>query len=182
MIPFAPDGSAAGTSVTALAPPAGAPVTGNLTFSTPLEHFKIGNGWDTWSHGYKGDVYSTDQSDLLIDLPQGTRAFYLYIQPNTKFTFEFKAGSSATVALLDIDGNSGARYVGFYTDSPAYESLKWVYVLQNSGESDGFAVGEFGINGTVVPEPSTYLAGLLVLGLVGFEGWRSRRSQKQACN
>lgn len=184
MTPFAPDGSPVGflTSVTDVAPPAGALVTGNLTFTTSLAHHKIGSDWDTWSHSYKEDVYSTDQNDLMMLMPQDTRAFYFYVEPNRKYTFQFKADSSATVTLLDIDGNSGARYVGFYTDSPSTEALKWVYVLQTTGESDGFAVGEFGINGTVVPEPSTCLAGLLLLGLFGFEGWRTQRSQKRASN
>jgi hypothetical protein len=183
MVGFAPDPSPVGflTSVTQLVPPAGALVSGNLTFGAPLAHLRIGGveGWDTWSHGYAGDVYSTDESELMMFLPNATKAFYLYVEPNSKYTFEFKADSSATVATLDIDGSGGARYVGFYTDSPLTQSLEWIDVLQTTGESDGFAVGEFGIKGVVVPEPSTCLAGLLVCGMFCAQTWKNRNRQKQ---
>ncbi len=104
-------------------------------------------------------------------------AFYLYVEPNIRSVFEFKVDSMATVATLDIDGNAGASYVGFYSDDPMHP-LQFIYVDQTTMESDGFAVGEFGIN--VVPEPAA--CGLLcALGLVGFvasrrERWCSRSS------
>jgi len=165
MTAFPADPTSEGTMISSLAPPPSAPVTGNLTFSRPVEHDVVGSLWDTWSHGYKGDVYYTDANSLMMNLPDSTLAFYLYVEPNRKYTFEFKADSMATVTTLDIDGNAGARFVGFYTDDPT-DPLAWVYVRQTTMDSDGFAVGEFGIN--EVPEPSTCLAGILVLGVLGF--------------
>jgi hypothetical protein len=162
---FPSDPTPEGTLINELAPPPAAPVTGNLKFGFGLgavEHMKVGGFWDTWSHGYTGDVYFNEDSELLmIPLPVGTLAFSFYIQPNLKADFEFKVDSVATLATLTINGNSGASYAGFYTDDVT-DPLSWVYIRQTTQDSDGFAVGEFMING--IPEPGAW-AGLMALGL-----------------
>jgi hypothetical protein len=86
------------------------------------------------------------------------------VQPNLKAVFEFKTASGVTLATLDIDGDAGASYVGFYTDDEL-DPLQFVYVRQTTMDSDGFAVGEFMIN--CIPEPGAY-AWLAGLGLIGF--------------
>lgn len=165
---FPNDATPEGTMVTELTPPAAAPVTGNLHFTTPVEHMEVGGLWDTWSHGYTGDVYFNEDKDLMVfELPVGTLAFSMYIQPNLKDLFHFGIASGVTVAHLDIDGDGGAAYVGFYTDDPA-DPLTFVYVEQTTNDSDGFAVGEFMIN---VPEPGTW-AMCGALGLLGFAALR----------
>ena len=162
MIGFPADPSAEGTLTTSLIPPVSAPVTGNLVFSSALEHDIVGSMWDMWSHGYTGDVYYLPGDyDLLMTLPTGTMAFYLYVQPNIKATFEFTVDSSAAVTTFDVDGNGGAKYVGFYSDDPS-KPLHFVFVDQTTSETD-FAVGEFGIN---VPEPGAF-AWVTALGLAG---------------
>jgi hypothetical protein len=170
---FPADPTPEGTLTTELAPPPAAPVTGNLKFGfglTSVEHFKVGGLWDTWSHGYTGDVYFNADHDLLIiPLPVGTLAFSLYVQPNLKDDFEFRVDGATTVATLTINGDGGARYVGFYTDDVT-EPLEWIYIRQTTNDSDGFAVGEFMIN---VPEPGTW-AGLTALGLTVW-AWARRR-------
>jgi len=169
---FPADLSAEGTMVTQLTPPAAAPVIGDLYFTTAVEHLKAGSLWDTWSHGYTGDVYYNADFNLMIfQLPQGTMAFSLYIQPNLKDVFNFKAVSGVEVATLDIDGDGGASYVGFWSDDPL-KPLQFVYIEQTTDDSDGFAVGEFMIN---VPEPGAW--GLLAgLGLCGWAIIRRGRS------
>lgn len=159
MAAFPTDPSAEGTLVLQLSPPAAAPVVGNLTFTTPVEHFLAGSVWDTWSHGYTGDVYFNEDHDLLMGLPVGTQAFSLYVQPNLKDDFEFHVVSEATVTTLTINGNSGARYIGFFSDD-LLDPLQFVYVRQSTMDSDGFAVGEFMIN--AIPEPGL---AMLVSGL-----------------
>ncbi len=154
--------------VTTVAPPATAPVTGNLTFGVPVEHLMIGAFplWSTWSHGYVGDVYSTEGFELMMTLPANTMAFYLYVEPNLKFDFEFRIDSEATTTTFSIDGLGGAHGVGFYTDDPT-DSLSFVYVKNTDMSADGFAVGEFGINSVAVPEAAAFgtVLGTLALGL-----------------
>jgi hypothetical protein len=154
-------------------PPASSPVTGSLLADAELTHLRIGDGWDTWSHGYSGDVYWLDEdlfgNELTLTLPTDTKAFYLYLEPNFFGTYEFVVSSGLAVETLAIDGIGGAQGVGFYTDVPA-DSLASIVVRRAGGFSDGFAVGEFGINGIKgVPEggvPRT-LFGFLLLGLFG---------------
>lgn len=168
---FPADPTAEGTMTTQLTPPAAAPVTGNLNFTSAVEHMKAGSVWDTWSHGYTGDVYFNADHDLMIfQLPVGTLAFSLYVQPNLKDDFQFGVVSGVTVTLLNINGNGGARYVGFYTDD-LLDPLTFAYVQQTTNDSDGFAVGEFMIN--AIPEPGAW-AGLTALGLGGW-AWPRRR-------
>jgi hypothetical protein len=173
---FPADPSPEGTLVSGLTPPAASPVVGDLQFTTGVEHLLVGSWWDTWSHPYAaGDVYYNGDHDLLLLLPDGALAFYLYVQPNIKATFEFALDSGATVATLDVNGDSGASYVGFWTDDP-FDPLSYVYVRQTTMDSDGFAVGEFGIN--VIPEPGS-TAALASFGLLGLAVWRMARHQRR---
>ena len=165
MVPFSADPTAEGTMITSLTPPAGAAVTGDLTFSAAVEHDMVGSWWSTWSHGYTGDAYYNDGYKLNLSLPDGTLAFYLYIEPNLKADFEFDVTTESAVATsITINGNAGAKYVGVYSDDPM-DSVTFVFVKNAAEDADGFAVGEFGING-VVPEPTTWsLVGGVGLGL-----------------
>ena len=176
MVSFPADPSPDGTTVFSVTPPASAAVTGNLVFTSGLEHDKVGGAWwDTWSHGYQGDVYQQYGNDALLLLPGGTTAFYLYVEPNLKAPvgFEFKLDSSATTVTLNVQGDSGASYIGFYSDDPT-DPLQYVYIRQTTDNSDGFAVGEFGIS-AAVPEPQTW--GLLAgLGLLGFAAYRRAKT------
>lgn len=148
MAAFMDDPSPEGTLLTELSPPPGFPGSGNLVFDRELEHFKVGSTWDTWSHGYTGSVYYDAYSELEMTLPLGTLAFSLYIEPNLKDLFAFKVASGVEEVTLSINGDAGARYVGFYTDNPA-EVLETIWVYQTTEDADGFAVGEFMISATV---------------------------------
>jgi hypothetical protein len=169
---FPADSSLEGSLISSLTPPATFPGSGDLLFTTDVEHMVAGSAWDTWSHGYSGDVYFNEDDDLLMLLPDDTLSFYLYIQPNLKSTFEFGVNSGVTFTFLDIDGDGGASYVGFYTDD-TLNPMQWIYVRQTTENSDGFAVGEFGINvGGGGPQPtpdagpSAMLFGGIVAGLL----------------
>lgn len=176
MAAFPADLSAEGTATSFLTPPPIFPGWGDLQFSTPVTHSLIGTGWGTWSHGYAGSVYFTGDSDLQLELPDGTLAFYLYLEPNMMATYEFTVESSSTSGSMSttllIDGAGGAKYVGFYTDDPL-SPLQYVDIVQTTATSDGFAVGEFGIN-TTVPEPGACVA-FAALGLLGFAAVRRSR-------
>src|SRR6185503_6354796 len=55
----------------------------STTLIAPHSLRAIGSGWATWSHGYTGNVYYTNgatQSGGFVTA--GTKAFYLYAEPN----------------------------------------------------------------------------------------------------
>jgi hypothetical protein len=116
---------------------------GSLGFPETLDHQLVGEGWATWSNGYQGDVYiSGDANKATVDLPAGTRAFYLYAEPNLFADFTVTATSSegTTSGPVTVYGDSGARYFGFYTTGS--KTLSRITV----GAEDRVAVGEFGIS------------------------------------
>jgi hypothetical protein len=141
-----------------------------------MDHFLVGAGWSTWSHGYAGDVYYTQgRLSTTMTLPSDTQAFYFYAEPNPFGVFQFSATATdgsvvAGVGPIGIEGFAGAQYMGVYsTSGPALASITVTADVD-------FAVGEFGIfrgdpSGSV-PEPSSML--LLGLGILGLAAWRRR--------
>jgi hypothetical protein len=139
MTPFGPDPQPTGTTVTGVSDPAG-----TITFSQPLTHSTIGNGWATWSHGYTGDVYhNSDGSAITITLPDDTKAFYLYAEPNTfdVFNVQATAQDGTTSGPVPVQGDSGARYFGFYGTGDAEIAT----ITVTTTDTTGLGVGEFGI-------------------------------------
>jgi hypothetical protein len=158
---------------------AAAPAGGTLSFDSPVELDHIGGlGWGSWSHGYTGSVYQTYGDHLSLVFPADTQAFYFYLQPAIKALFEFTVDAQGISTPLSINGNGGAQYVGIYIDDIA-SSLTGVSILQPNGLSDGFAVGEFGIDGgdiNVIPEPGN----LLGLGCVLASGLMVRNRRRRS--
>jgi len=151
MTPFGADPQPFG-SVTSVAGPDGA----SISFASPLDHVKVGNGWNTWSNGYTGDVYWTYGADAAtISLPAGTNAFYFYAEPNPYAVFDVTATAAdgTTSGPIAVNGFYGAQYFGFYTDGSA--PLASITV----SSSVDFAIGEFGINtGPGVKPEANYVA------------------------
>lgn len=149
MTPFAPDPRTIPGDVTFIQLTAGCPAMLNFTASgspLPVHHHRIGSGWATWSHGYTGDVYATSLSVMTIVLPPNTRAFYFYVEPYNfgLFNVSALANDGTTSGVIPVNGNSGARYIGFYSNNPACQ-LTSISITTPIAAS-GFAVGEFGIN------------------------------------
>jgi hypothetical protein len=147
MTKFGADPQPTGTMVTGVTDPAG-----TLTFSQPLIHSTVGNGWATWSHGYTGDVYSNvNGSPITITLPGGTRAFYLYAEPNAFALFNVTATAQdgTTSGPVSVQGEGGAAYFGFYaTGTPNIATI-----TVTTTDTTGLGVGEFGISPTSPPPP-----------------------------
>lgn len=157
---------------------AAAPDGGTLSFDSPVELDHIGgSGWSTWSNGYTGSVYQTYGNRLSLAFPAGTQAFYLYIQPMLKDFFEFTVDAQGISTPLLISGNAGARYLGIYTDDPSF-SLTGLTIDQIGNSADGFAVGEFGVDGDInaIPEPGN----LLGLGCVVASGLMVRNRRRRS--
>lgn len=144
MTPFGADTAADGAIVTGVNDPAG-----NITFSPALTHTLVGTGWATWSHGYTGDVYFvTPSQPITITMPAGTKAFYTYAEPDTRspFNVEATAQDGTTSGPVEVNGDFGAKYFGFYGTGDA--EIQTVTV--STTDTAGLAVGEFGI---FVPSP-----------------------------
>ena len=139
MAPFGPDTAADGAVVSGVNDPAG-----SITFSPSLTHTLVGSLWLTWSHGYTGDVYFVIPTQpITITLPAGTKAFYLYAEPNTFDVFDVQATAQdgTTSGPVQVQGDSGAKYFGFYGTGDA--EIQTVTVTTT--DTSGLAVGEFGI-------------------------------------
>ena len=160
---FGADPSAEYTSVSSITGP-----TGTIGFDTPLTHLLVGSGWATWSNGYTGDVYENlqvlDDGSLqtTITLPPGTRAFYLYAEPNIfeDFAMSASAQDGTTSGQMSVQGDSGAQFFGFYANGG--QSITSIRVVDSGGDS-AMAIGEFGIaSSTSGASHSTGPADLLV--------------------
>jgi hypothetical protein len=135
---FGPDSQSIGADVSGVTGP-----TGTITFDPQLEHDQVGNGWATWSNGYSGDVYATGEAETVtVGLPAGTSAFYLYAEPDefATFTVTATAQDGTSSGPVNVNGEAGAAYFGFYaTGSTTISSI----TVTTAG--DDFAIGEFGI-------------------------------------
>ena len=165
MTPFPDDIRSTGVSYSSVASPLG----GDVGFSPSLLHDEVGNDWASWSHGYTGDVYSTDIFGANLIMPSDTTAFYFYVQPSSGEYNITIAGwdgvASNPYASQIISSDSGASYFGIYaTEGSVIESIA-IYC-----EESNFAIGEFGIasGSTIssVPGPSALVLSNVGLGLV----------------
>ena len=165
------DLAALGDWVTSVAPPSGATAVGDLEFDTSMEHWRVGSGWDTWSHAYTGDVYWFDEmvdgNMLTLTLPVGTMAFRFYLEPDYFGTASFAVMAGGEILGIDVEGRGGARGVGIYSDDPLDPLTSIVIEKMSVDFSNGFGIGEFAIDGTsIIPEGSgvAWMLGGLVAG------------------
>ncbi len=175
MFPFAADANPVFTNVSSLESPTRC--FGELSFSAPLNHRLIDNGWATWSHGYFGDVYySNGASTTTIQLPPATRAFYFYTESNNFATYTVNAiaNDGTTTGPISINGNSGAKFIGFYTTGS--QCLLKSITVTYPPAAGGFAIGEFGISCmAMIPTMSEWGLIILCLLLLAFAGVSIRK-------
>lgn len=167
---FEPDPTALLTPTTSL--PSPSQCGNSLRFSTPALHLKVGQGWETWSHGYSGDVYTYfDQTAAIILLPQGTRAFYFYTEPNvySNYTAEAIADDGTSSGPITIQGYAGAKFIGFYVTGS--QCLLKTIKITYPPAAGGFAIAEFAISCMpAIPTMSEWGLILLGLGLLSIAG------------
>src|SRR4030042_432519 len=91
------------------------PCEGVISFSTPMSHRRIQQGWATWSHGYMGDVHWTMGAPAVrIFLPDWTCAFAFWAEPNPfaihNITATTPDGTSVTQAVDGFGGPGGFAF------------------------------------------------------------------------
>jgi hypothetical protein len=123
----------------------GGPSGATLTVSPSANKRTIGSGWASWSHAYTGVVYyNNGGTTASLTLPAGTKAFYVYVEPNLFNVFNISAATDSGVnsGAIPVNGNSGASGFAFHTT--AGENITTITITADAGAS-GFAFGEFGI-------------------------------------
>ena len=143
MTPFAADTRAINLEVASIAP---APGVAPVRLGTGAMHQRIGAGWQSWSHGYRGDVYAVTGTALTLSLPPRTRAIQFYVQPNAVGEHEItvsEAGGRSS-GPVSVPAAGGATYFGFAA-AGAQQYLTSIEIVAPL-EAYGFAVGEFAIN------------------------------------
>jgi hypothetical protein len=108
-----------------------------------------------------------DPTKLTLTMGGLTSAVYFYAEPVnfTAFTFTATTDTGASVTQT-VSGNAGATGFGFYATGSDYISS----ITVTEGDTDGFAIGEFGVARlSSVPETGSSLgyACLALLGLLG---------------
>jgi hypothetical protein len=110
----------------------------------------VGVGWATWGQGLSGNqVFVIGDYEasvpLVLSVTPGTEAVDFYAEPNVFDTFNITAtdssGATVTEAVAGFYGSSG---FGFYESGAG--SLSSITVTADPA-AEGFAIGEFGING-----------------------------------
>lgn len=163
------------------------PVGGAVSFSSLVQHFAVGDGWSTWSHGYAGDVYWTHGlNSVTLTLPGNTGAFSLYAEPNSFDIFDITATTQNGATITQaVSGSAGASGFGFFATGG--DTIQSISVTSAAD----FAVGEFGIaqvvsnpdgggeqggeGGGSVPDSGAWSFALAMTCLGGWTfGWRRR--------
>ena len=167
LTPFVADPTPIGDPLSSVALPPLAGPTGDLVFDADVYHYTVDPlHWQNWNNGFTGDVYavdtlfSTDGVDpITLMLPSGTKAFYFYVLPGpwAPINFDVHAkGSGGATDVVDfsgaIDGAVASQGFAFYTDGVT--DVSSVTITGYYTGIDGYAVGEFGINGQP-PIPGT---------------------------
>jgi hypothetical protein len=148
---------------------------GDIEFSPSVKKQQVGTTWKTWSNGYQGEVYFTNEATTLdLKLPNLV-AFDFYAEPNVQTPFKISAiaqsGTATNVLDQIVNGNAGAKYYGFYSDDPL-DPIQSIRITSDQG-SKGFAVAQFRGATATVPSPAL-LPGMIALG---FGMWRRSRSR-----
>ena len=148
------------------------PLGGQIDFSVPLDHVRVGSGWGWWGHDYLGDVYYRTYPvyTVTLDLPEETRAFYFYASHVLDIPATITAvADDGTTVWQAVEWYGAAAYFGFYQDDTSGPPIEWIEVSCLAAGS--VAVGEFGI---AIPTPGA----LVLLGVAGI-GAGSRRRRRE---
>lgn len=143
----------------------------DIDFSSAVSIRTVPGSWATWSGGYTDQVlYTNGATSLTGTFTSAVDAFGFFSQPNPfsihAFTLNLSDGSSVSG---DFSGSAGAGFLGWTGAGISSFTI--------SSDVD-FAIGDFFVGTSVIPEPATWLTMITGFGLVG--GALRRRTAKAA--
>lgn len=133
----------------------GSPVAGVLGINPTADKRTAGVSWwignpAAWGHGYTGPMFYVQAEPVVLTLPANTKAFYFYVQPNPRGTFNVSAttDSGATSGAVPVTSGPSGSANGFAFYSTAGETITSISIISsnNSSAFPGMAIGEFGIS------------------------------------
>ena len=158
MTPFGPDDRPVLEWITSVPSPLG----GEVVFSAPMLHRRLGESGAEWSYDLPPDYYAAQSSpsEITLELPPQTRAFYLYAGHDaSSATYITATADDGTSIGQWVDFFLEPAYFGFYVDDPA-ETVSSITVTVEANLN----LGAFGV---AIPEPGALaLLGVGGLGLL----------------
>ena len=103
----------------------------------------IGSGWASWSHGFTGHVYYSEDGALTntLTLPEHCLGAIVYVESDYYGLFDFtytSDGIATPLTLTDVNGSGGAAGVAFLSDTGYLNTV----VISTETSAGGFAFGE----------------------------------------
>ena len=135
------------------------PLGGEVVFSAPIMHLRLGEIGASWAYLLPPDYYHDPSfpSEITLELPPETRAFYLYAGHDLSSPRYITATADDGTSVSQwVDFFLVPAYFGFYVDDPA-ETVSSITV---TAVETNLNLGAFGV---AIPEPGS----LALLGVGG---------------
>jgi len=132
----------------------------------------LATGWETWSHGYTGTVYSSGEISVSADV-SAVKALGFEIEPALESSFDVTLTlNDGAVLTRPVDGKGGAAFFGWV--GSGITSLTISVVAGGPGSGLGFGNFFSVLQTAAVPEPLTLA--LFGAGLAGMAVARRRKN------
>ena len=147
-------------------PLAGSPVNNVVVAKPPYNNFGAGVG-DTTS--YILTASGNEDFTANFSIPYHAVGFDTYLNGLGPATVQVYSGANLLGTFTYNANVDDKEYLGFMSSDPI-TSFRWTGTL---GGQLNTGIGNISVS--AVPEPSTYLAGITALGILGLFGWRNRK-------
>lgn len=156
-----------------------------VTFDSAMIKWTVPTNWETWGAPPFTEtatpliLYHDGVSPLQVSLSQASRTFGFELQGaeqlDSNFIVRFYAGAMEVGSVeRTVSGDAGARLFAAYSTSDFFSHV----VIENpGGNSGGWAIANIRYSTTAVPEPSTYVMGMIATVATASIIRRKRKNQ-----